>query len=303
MPPRVSVIISCKPGQPCRLPLQAGPDMEILVATGRNVSQQRNQAARQACGELLYFLDDDSGLSATSLKLALTAMDQQPGWAAVGGPSVTRPGATGWERVFGAVLCSRAATLTTRPRNYAVGPPREVMGQELITCNLMVRRDWFEKVGGFDVTLYPGEDVEFVQRLRQAGGRLFYHPGMVVERSRRSTLSAFLWQYFRYGLARGALFVHLRPNAQWLFLLPFLLCIGLPLSVWVGLLYAGVCMAASLEVWWHERDLSLAGLALMVVPLMHLVYGLGVGLGLAYKLLGFSLNQPDPAVEVRQLRG
>lgn len=292
MPPRVSLIIPCKPGAAAALPVTPSEEVEVLVVTGTNVSQQRNLAAQAARADLLYFLDDDSQLSPGVLELALSTMEQ--GWAAVGGPNLTRSGATRQERLFGAILASRAATLVTRARNCPVGPAREVDGQELISCNLLVRRDWFERVGGFDVNLYPGEDVEFVQRVRAAGGRLFYHPGIAVERSRRDRLGAFLWQYFRYGLARGALFLHLRPLSQLVYLLPLLLWFGLP---WLYRVYLLICLAAGLEVAYREG--ALQGLrALLVVPCLHLVYGLGVGLGLAYRLLGFSMNRPDQAMRV-----
>ena len=301
MPAQVTLIIACKPGTTVALREADVALAEVLVVSGHNVSQQRNLGAAQAATELLWFLDDDAHFCADSLRTGVQLMQSDPTWAAVGGPSLTRSGAGFWERLFGSVMGSWFATLTTCPRHRAVGLPRPASGQELITCNLLVRRQWFEKIGGFDLSLHPGEDVDFVLRLREAGARLYYHPGIAVERSRRSHLGSFLWQYFRYGLARGALFFH-RPGAQLLFLLPLLLWLWLPLGGWVMKFYGLVCLLAALEVGARLARWSAVLAALPVVPAMHLSYGLGLGLGLIYKRLGFSLSRPRPAEQLRVTR-
>ena len=41
-------------------PLAPGSSLEVLVVEGSQPSRQRNEAAKQAQGKILYFLDDDS---------------------------------------------------------------------------------------------------------------------------------------------------------------------------------------------------------------------------------------------------
>lgn len=298
MPPQVSLIIPCKPGARVALGPVDPARVEVLVIEGNNVSQQRNLGAQQAAADLLWFLDDDSHFCPESLRTGLEWMEAHPDYAAVGGPSLTRSGAGFAERVFGEVMGSWFAALSTWARHRAVGPGREVEGTELITSNLLVRRHWFDRVGGFDLTLYPGEDIDFVHRLRQAGARLYYQPGIAVERSRRGSLGGFLWQYFRYGLARGSLFFHVHPRHQLIYLLPMLLWAWLPLGSWPARSYLLLCLLAGLEVSSSTRSWRYGLAALWVVPAMHLSYGLGLGLGLAYRQLGFRLNQSRAAEQL-----
>ena len=289
--PRVSIIIPLKSGRDIRYPLAPQAGQELLVVTGQNVSFQRNEGARLARGEFLYFLDDDCEISAETLQLALDTMAQGD-FAAMGGPSLTHPQAGYWEHFFGRILSLRLATLVTQPRNWPVGRAREVAGAELITCNLVVRRSWFEKVGGFHLELHPSEDVEFVQRLRAQGGKLLYHPDLKVWRHRRTRLDHFLWQYLRYGVARGALFWHTSLPAQLVYWLPFLLLLLTLGKSWLLLLYAALCLAGGGQLFWSYRDWTQALLAPPMILLLHLTYGLGVALGLMARPLGLQRGGP-----------
>lgn len=301
--PRVSIIIPLKSGREIRYPMQPGPGQELLIVVGSNVSYQRNQGAQQARGEVLYFLDDDCQIDAKNLELALRLMDEGE-WAAVGGPSLTHPQAGYWEHFFGRILSLRLATLVTQPRNWPVGPPREVHGAELITCNLLVRRHWFEKAGGFHLELHPSEDVEFVQRLRQLGGRLYYHPQLAVWRHRRSRLDQFLWQYFRYGVARGSLVWRTSLKPQGIYLLPLLLLLMLGMKWdWLLFLYCLLCVAAGAQLAWRFRAPVQGLMTAPVMLLLHLTYGVGVAAGLLAQPLGLRWSGPPQIDCIHQQLG
>lgn len=103
---------------------------------------------------------------------------------------------------------------------------------------------------------------------------MLFHPGLAVRRPRRANLWDFLTQYFLYGRSRGRM---ARMRGAWdhvLFFLPLLLPLVFILPR-LALAYAGVCLAAGLEVLWVEGD-PLTGLAACaVVPPLHLSYALG----------------------------
>src|SRR3989442_10052748 len=76
--PLVSIIIPTRPGQAEIMAFNAlealdypKERMEVLVARGKQPSVQRNAALKQAQGELIYFLDDDSCAQPANLRRAL----------------------------------------------------------------------------------------------------------------------------------------------------------------------------------------------------------------------------------------
>jgi GT2 family glycosyltransferase len=62
----------------------------------------------------------------------------------------------------------------------------------ITSANLAIRRDIFERVGGFDEKLETGEDAELCQRLRSAGGKIIQDQRLAVAHlDNAKTLSAF----------------------------------------------------------------------------------------------------------------
>jgi GT2 family glycosyltransferase len=73
-------------------------------------------------------------------------------------------------------------------------------------CNVGVRREVFERVGGFDETLPPSEDVDLGLRMHLAGVTLAFEPGALVHYRYRTTLPALFRQSRAYAAARPELF-------------------------------------------------------------------------------------------------
>ncbi len=73
------------------------------------------------------------------------------------------------------------------------------------TAALMLRVETFRDVGGFDLELRLGEDVDLVWRLAETGARLRYDPRSVVEHAVRPDLSSWMRQRFDYGTSAASL--------------------------------------------------------------------------------------------------
>jgi hypothetical protein len=157
---------------------QSGADVEIVVADngstdtspevaralgarvvslpGLRVSALRNRAAAAAAADLLAFVDADHELGAGWIAAARDAM-RDPGVGAAGAIYTSPASGTWTQRMFG-VLRGRTIGRADTPW--------------LGSGNLVVRRDAFLEIGGFDETLETCEDVDFCQRLRASGRRL-----------------------------------------------------------------------------------------------------------------------------------
>ncbi len=204
----ISIIIPVKPGlepQAVRRIESLGfllDSLEILISEGTNPSAQRNEAVRQATGEVVYFLDDDSIIFHDSIS-RIQKHFSDSAVVAVGGPSITPFHDSLLQQCIGAALESPLGAGGVRNRYRSFGEVRETTEKELILCNLAIRREAFLSCGGFDERLYPNEENEFLDRLSKGGGKILHDPELIVERSQRPTLAAFARQMFRYGQGRG----------------------------------------------------------------------------------------------------
>lgn len=260
---------------------------EVLVAYGRQPSVQRNMAAREATGEILYFLDDDSRVSPGFLDLA-AAHFADAKVAAVGGPSLTPASDSPLQRAIGTAFTSAVGGGGVRNRYRKSGVARYSSDSELILCNLAFRREIFLAHEGLDERLYPNEENELMDRLQREGYLLVHDPELAVRRSQRRTYSAFTKQVYGYGRGRGEQTLisgRLKPVtlAPSLFLVYALLFPLVATSVFAlpMLGYLAIVLAASVAGTVSAKDPRLLLWLLLVYPTLHLVYGAGVLRGLA----------------------
>lgn len=126
---------------------------EVFDRPGERVGALRNLGAAAVEGDLLAFVDADHELGLGWLHAALETM-QDPRVGAVGAPYHAPNPGTWVQRLYDGF------------RDHRPGV-RDV--EWLGSGNLVVRSPAFRQVGGFDTTLEACEDVDFCQRLRQAG--------------------------------------------------------------------------------------------------------------------------------------
>src|SRR6185369_3324041 len=182
------------------------PDkLEIIVARGRQPSAQRNAGMKEARGELIYFLDDDSVPLPGNLQTAVAHFERTD-VKMVGGPNVCPEDAPGLEKVFALVLASWLAFGPSRARYTPVGQVRETTEKELILCNLVARRGTMLELGGFNEALYPNEENALMDEAQKRGGKLIYDPQLLVTRRPRSSLASFARMLRTYGRGRAEQF-------------------------------------------------------------------------------------------------
>lgn len=262
------------------------PHYELILAEGSAPSHQRNCAANEASGDLLYFLDDDSLLPPENLTLCADGMSD-PAVAVVGGPSVTPAGDSWLQQLFGYALASPFGSGAVHNRYYRYGEIRATTDKELILCNLAVRRSVFMNLGGFNECLYPNEENEFLERVSSAGFTLLHVPDMFIFRSQRQTLQAFIRQMFNYGRGRAqqSLITSTYPLTSFIpmffvvYLVVSLACFKYMLLLAPLVLYLAAALVSSLQV--VVRSGRLYCLLLCVIyPVMHIVNGAGLLWGL-----------------------
>lgn len=137
----------------------------------RGPAANRNCGARAATGDWLAFVDDDC--------------EPQPGWI-----EALRRSAMDAEVVEGRTLAPGA---TDSPLEEHV---ENLHGGVLWSCNLALRREVFERLGGFDEDFREaaGEDMEFAWRIARAGVRVRFAADALVHHPPRRVGWRGLWR-------------------------------------------------------------------------------------------------------------
>ncbi|MDD4976019.1 MAG: hypothetical protein PHY93_16815, partial [Bacteriovorax sp.] len=189
-------------------------------AEGNNPSTQRNLLARNAEGEYILFLDDDSLPINSLLEKYQNTLQAYPGTEILGGPSLLIEKQNNLYHLSNIFFSSIFGIGPIRSRYNSLGKVRKATERELILCNLLMKRAFFLKTKGFDQNIYPGEENEFLKSL-QTSTRIIYDPKAIVYREPRDSFYLFLKQMFSYGRGRAK---HLKLNYffEYLFLIPLL---------------------------------------------------------------------------------
>jgi GT2 family glycosyltransferase/exo-beta-1,3-glucanase (GH17 family) len=158
------------------------------------LSVARNLGAQLATGTILAYTDDDCIVHHDWL-LHISHAFVETNVVAAGGPNIPPPPRNRVERVVAAAPGAPAHVLLN-----------DIEAEHLPGCNLAIRKDALERIGGFRPGFRAaGDDVDVCWRLREAGGRLVFVPGAMVWHHRRFSVQAYLRQQSGYGHAEALL--------------------------------------------------------------------------------------------------
>lgn len=163
----------------------------IPLKEHKQASYCRNLAAQEAQGEILAFIDSDCLAEPFWLKELVPAFKDQ-GLGAVGGVVEAFSGDKGLDRYEEVNSSLKIGAWFKRSR-------KEDRFFYLPSCNLLVKRAIFLKLGGFREDLTVGEDVDFCWRLQDAGFHIEYRPQGKVYHKHRNSLRPFCRRRFEYG--------------------------------------------------------------------------------------------------------
>lgn len=158
--------------------LAAGFGATVVGEPRRGVAMARNAGARRAAGRLLAFVDADYRVPLGFLSVLVRRFAADPGLTAAGARVLLEPDEIDPVRRF---CAARALDALRTVKSMAFGV-------------FVLRREYFDRTGGFDETLFAYEDVELLRRIHRdhaaryrvltevtvyASARGFYRGGML----------------------------------------------------------------------------------------------------------------------------
>ena len=233
-----------------------------IISTGNiGPAQKRDLALKYSDADIFAFLDDDAYPRRDWLKNAVKHFEN-PDIAAVGGPAITPPNNSFYQRVSGAVFLSKISGGNPE-RYWPMGKVREV--DDWPSVNLLVRRDIFEKIGGFNSAYWPGEDTKLCLDIIKMGKKIVYDPDVVAWHHRREGLKRHLRQIGRYGLHRGFFAKKFPETSRRLkYFIPSFFVIFLILAIPLHSYFCAVKSCVLLEIF---DNLFFAGIAIYLISL------------------------------------
>ena len=122
----------------------------VVSISRRQIAASRNAGARAARGDIFFFVDADTHINAKHVDGAIAALEQ--GFAGGGAPVVFRDAIPLWARISVRLFCAIYFGLKLGAGAF-----------------LFTTRKNFDAAGGFDESLFIGEEVYFSFALRKLG--------------------------------------------------------------------------------------------------------------------------------------
>ncbi|MEK6820450.1 MAG: glycosyltransferase, partial [Nanoarchaeota archaeon] len=175
-------------------------EFQVIVVKGKSPSENRNKGVDKAKGEIIGFLDDDAVVDKNLLKEAekfFSAHDAD----IVGGPQLTPEDEKGFAKFSGYALSSGFGAWKLAGRYSKNKLNLNADEKELASVSLFCKKKVFEKVK-FNPDLFPGEDMDFIDRAKKIGFKVAYSPDLIVYHRRRNNVKGLMKQIFNYGKVR-----------------------------------------------------------------------------------------------------
>tara|TARA_B110000483_G_scaffold243654_1_gene334903 strand:+ start:2521 stop:3486 length:966 start_codon:yes stop_codon:yes gene_type:complete len=186
---------------------------------------KRDLGSKASTGDILAFIDDDAFPVSNWLNIASENFKEKKHFA-IGGPGIDDSNNTQniVQKLSDIFFKSKFFGFPERYMSFGV----KKYFDDWPSVNLLIMKDAYLKVGGFDTNHWPGEDTILCSKLKKIGISILYVPELVVYHVRRTNLKKLFFQLFSYGYKRAIFFFEYPNNSRKIiFLIPTIFTIYL----------------------------------------------------------------------------
>ena len=262
------------------------PNIKVIENPKGLTTAGLNLAIAQSTSDVIVRVDAHSELSPGYIARGVELMDQT-GAVLIGGVM----SAVGKTPLQKAVAFGYGSRLGLGGGSYHVGGKA---GEAESAYLGIFDAKTLKAVGGYDEKIIRGEDWDLSQRIKAAGGKVWFSPELVVKYWPRSNIKALAWQFYSTGVWRGELTRRSPGKASIRYFIPPAALLGMVGLMVLALAGAIAQQALIIPVALYLLVLSFASgtaksldlldrLAIFVaLPVMHLSWACGFWMGLAF---------------------
>ncbi len=260
--------------------------VKLILNERKNVAAARNLGVKAAKGDFVSFTDGDCKADKLWLKTLIKEITKAPeDVACVGGPNLIFDTDPTFAKVVG---YAQETFLGSGGSAQANNSSKKKFVPSLPNCNALYRKSIIKEVRCFDECFVIGQDGDLNHRIGKKGYRFLYVPEAIVLHHRRGNVKSFSIRMFKYGTWMTKLFQKHKDMVRWYAVLPasciVFAIIALIASLkyifflWIlgalTLIYIVLVLHSTLSVILKMKSPA-ALLTLLIIPLQHIMYGLG----------------------------
>ena len=206
-------------------------DVRVLTTEHRGPAHARNVGAEQARGAIVFFAESDCVYDPSYLEKSVSSLLSDSTAGAVcltGAPLVTRP-----------TMATRCIEIENKVQHRQLSE-----GKASPFYAWVYRRDVFDALGGFDDKLFQAEDKDLFSRLKKAGYKVAWVPGINWRHMRDQTTAELARKWFSRGKTRVLYALKQRRTYEMLKTLGplWLIVVGSLLLLWSPLVGGGLIL-------------------------------------------------------------
>lgn len=256
----------------------------VQPKTKGNPSKKRNHGLKLQKYRYLLFLDDDIVLSSNWIQKVKKNF-QKRDISAIVGPLRTPPLTSFRRKISGYILESPLLSVQFSPQKVS---SQLSYVRDYPSAAFAIRTADFKACGGFQTTLYPGEDtklcLDITEKLRK---KILYNPELNAYHERKRFPIEFLKQISRYATQRGKFallypqtslhLVYFLPSLFTLYILMVVLFLLANMNSFIlifpPLLYLFSVCINFMYIYWKSKNIRLAFYVSIGIMATHLIYG------------------------------